>query len=478
MRRIVLGVAIALALLIGASIAAAYAFHLPEIARIFTSGAAKMQCTNVFVAGRDPALAFEQDFRRASSPGRYLALARPVVDRENRTVTATLFGFVPETAVYREGIGCTAALGRAPEELRAEGQGVATELPPGDPGVLWPEGEATLIDNPPEGVDAALLQTAIDRAFAESDPAQLVNTRGVLVVYRGRIIAERYANGFDMDTGHLSNSVAKSVTNALVGILVGQGRLDLYAPAPIAEWRAAGDPRGEITLDNLMRMSSGLQFEENYTRVWSDITRQFIDGDLAGYAASRTLEVPPGTRWQYSTGTSNILGRIVREAAGQDPSTAFAFPRRALFEPLGMRTAVLEVDTAGNFVGGSYFHASVRDYARLGLLYLRDGVWNGQRILPEGWVAYTTTLTPNGVTNRGYGAQFWLNTGGDGRRWPDLPEDLYVMNGHQGQHVFIAPSHDAVIVRVGLSEFDNWRMSDLAADVLAALPPQAPGRRP
>lgn len=478
MKRILIIAAVLLALLVGAMAAAAYAFHLPTIARIFVSGAAKMQCTNVFVAGRDPDLAYEQDFRRLSDPGKYLAIVRPVVNMEDRSVTASLFGLVSSTAIYREGIGCTAAIHVTPAQLRAQGEGVPSGVPPGDPDVLWPEGEATLIEAPPPGVNREALAAALDRVFTNADPARPINTRGVAVIYQGRIIAERYAPGFDVNTTHLSNSVAKSVTSALVGILVGQGRLDLYAPAPVAEWRGENDPRGAITLDNLMRMSSGLQFQEEYDEVWTDITRMLADGDLAHYAATRTLEHPPGTHWQYSTGTSNILGRIVREAAGPDFPTAFAFPRRALFDRIGARTAVLEVDTAGNFVGGSLFQASVRDYARFGLLYLRDGVWNGERILPEGWVAYTRTLTPHGVANLGYGAQFWLNTGGENRRWPNLPEDLYAMNGHQGQHVFIAPSHDAVIVRVGLSEFDNWRMSDFAADVLAALPAPAAGAAP
>jgi CubicO group peptidase (beta-lactamase class C family) len=266
--------------------------------------------------------------------------------------------------------------------------------------------------------------------------------------------------------------VAKSFTNALIGILVGQGKLDVDAPAPIEEWHHKGDPRGAITLDNLLRMSSGLTFEENYTKIKSDTTFQFVGGDLAGFSAAKPLEAPPGTRWSYSTGTSNILGRIVRQAAGKTFAASFAFPRRALFDKLGMRNTVLEVDAAGNFVGGSYVFASVRDYARLGLLYLRDGVWNGERILPEGWVAYTRTPTAHAPDDRAYGAQFWLNTGHDPNvhRYPTLPPDTYAMNGHQGQHVFIVPSRDAVVVRVGLSEYPNWKMDEFVERVLKALP--------
>jgi CubicO group peptidase (beta-lactamase class C family) len=468
MKRALLIAAASLAVLGGGVVAAGAYFHVPEIAAIFTSGAAKMLCTDVFVAGRDPELAYEQDFARVRPPGKYLQLARTRVDREHRRVTASLFGVAHGAAIYREGVGCTAVQGVSEAQLRAQGEGVASALPPPDPNALWPEGEAALDEAP--GVDSARLAGALDRAFSEPEPDRPRRTRAVVVVHRGRIIAERYAAGFDRDTAHLSNSMAKSVTSALIGILVGQGRLDVNAPAPVSEWRAAGDPRGAITLDNLLRMSSGLQFEEDYTKVWSDITRQFIGGDMARYAAAKPLEHPPGAVWHYSTGTSHILGRIVRETAGPDLRAAFAFPRRALFDPIGARTAVLEVDGAGNFVGGSFFHASARDYARLGLLYLNDGVWNGRRILPEGWVAYTRTPTPNTPADVGYGAHFWLN------RKPDLPADAYYMSGHQGQSVTIIPSREAVIVRVGLSEFPNWKASDLVKDVLVALPP--PGAEP
>lgn len=456
--------AVGAAVLVGGA-AAYHRYPLADIAAVFTGGSAKMLCTDVFVAGRDPDLAYEQDFRRISAPGKYLAIVHPTVDFRERTVTANLWGMQKRVAVFRPGIGCTAAEGVSVEELRAQGSGVATALPPPDPAKPWPQGDAAV--PVPEGIDAARLTKALDDAFAEQDPAQPKNTRGVVVVYKGRIIAERYADGFNKETAHLSNSVAKSVTATLIGILVGQGKLDLDAPAPIAEWRGPGDPRGAITLDNLMRMSSGLEFEESYEKIKSDITMQYVGGDLAGFAAAKPLEAKPGTEWRYSTGTSNILGRIVRETAGPGLPAGFAFPRQALFEPLGMRTAVLEPDGKGNFIGGSSFYASPRDYARLGLLYLNDGVWEGRRILPEGWVDYVRKPTP-GSEGR-YGAQFWLS----GDMGSGLPSDAFNMNGHQGQHVIIIPSRDLVVVRVGLSEFDTWTSKTLVQDLLTALPEQA-----
>jgi len=467
-RGLLIGAGAATVVLVGAGFA--INATIGDVVTVFTSGSAKMLCTDVFVAGRDPELAWKQDFQRLSSPGKYLSLVKPVVNSTDKTVTASLWGYKTRTAVFREGIGCTAAEGATVAELRAQGQGVATALPPHDPTKQWPEGDATLAEQPPEGVDRALLRAGIDKVFTDTDPAQPIGTRGVVIIHRGRIIAERYGEGFDKETSHLSNSVAKSVMATLVGILVGQGQLHLDRPAPIAEWRAPGDPRGVITLEHLMRMTSGLAFEETYVKLKSDITMQYIGGDLAGYSASKPLEAAPGTTWHYSTGTSNILGRIVREAAGPDMSAGFAFPRKALFEPLGMRTAVLEPDAAGNFIGGSSFYASARDYGRLGLLYLQDGMWAGRRILPEGWVDYVRTPTP-GSEGR-YGAQFWLFAKRPGRE-TTMPPDMFNMNGHLGQHVVIIPSRDLVVVRVGQSEFDNWNPSALVEDILRALPTPA-----
>lgn len=472
MRRIWIALLALVAVAASAAVVAFERFEINAQMAVFTGGTAKLMCSGVFVAGRTPEHVRAEDFNRKTSPGKYIGLAETEVNHADKSVTATLYGFVPRTAIWREGIGCTTADGKTLAELRAQGSGVASALPPPDETTLWPEGEATLSERVPAEIDATALAAAMDFAFAEPDPEQPRRTRGALVVHRGRIVAERYADGFDRSTAHLSNSVAKSFTSALVGILVGQGKLKLDAPAPIAEWRGDGDPRGAITLDHLMRMSSGLEFEENYTKIKSDTTFQFVGGDVAGFSATKPLEAPPGTRWSYSTGTSNILGRIVRQAAGTTLPESFAFPRRALFDKLGMRNTVIEVDAVGDFVGGSFVFASVRDYARLGLLYLRDGVWNGERILPEGWVAYTRTPSPHAPEDRGYGAQFWLNTGTNAavQRWPDLPADTYAMNGHQGQHVFIVPSRDAVVVRVGLSEFGNWKMEEFVARALAALP--------
>lgn len=472
MRRLKLIAIAFLGLIVAGSVFVFQHFEIESQAGIFTGNAARLMCGGVFVSGRTPEHVHAEDLARKTSPGKYLGFVQADVDFAEKTVTGSLYGFFARTAIYREGVGCTIAQGKTPAQLRAQGEGVASTLPPADPNEPWPNGDATSADDLPSEIDAAALTAAMDFAFAEPDPERPRRTRAALVVHRGRIVAERYAPGFDMTTRHISNSVAKSFTCTLIGILVGQGKLDVHARAPIAEWSASGDPRGAITLDNLLRMSSGLQFEENYTSVRSDITLQFTKGDPAGYAAAKSLDVPPGTRWQYSTGTSNILARIVRENAAPTLPEAFAFPRRALFDKLGMRHTTFQVDAVGNFTGGGSVLASARDYARLGLLYLEDGMWSGERILPQVWVAYVRTPTAHVPEPLGYGAQFWLNTGTNPnvRRWPNLPADTYAMNGHDGQHVFIVPSRQAVVVRVGLSEFGNWKMDEFVALALEALP--------
>jgi CubicO group peptidase (beta-lactamase class C family) len=459
-------------LVIGGAIYGYQAFLAPA-ASVFTGGAARLVCSAVFTGGRDEQAVRTQDLGRLTAPGRYLGLARVNVDHQSMAVRATLFGLWPHTALYRPGIGCTPDQGISVAQLRAQGGGL--EAPPPNMDALWPQGEIVALDDLPPGVDELRLSSALDRAFAEPDPAQPRNTRAVVVVHQGRIVAERYAEGFGPTTGHLSNSMAKTVIGALVGILVGQGKLDTAAPAPIAEWQGSDDPRGRITLEDLLRMRSGLEFEESYTKVRSDITLMFASGDLAGFAAAKPLVAEPAAVWQYSTGTSNILGRIVAEAAGATMAERFAFPRQALFDPLGMTTAVLEVDGRGNFIAGSLMFASARDYARFGLLYLRDGVWNGRRILPADWVEKTLTPTPEAPPTRAYGYQVWLNSGRDPeiRRWPRLPHDVFIMHGHQAQQVVMVPSHDLVVVRLGLSEFGNWDLQDLVIDAMRSVdPPQ------
>ena len=323
-------------------------------------------------------------------------------------------GLFEKNAVYVDQLGSVLLSGVAEETVR----GWKPNLPPPEPAdpatVPWPMG-----DRLPEGprrassIDLGKIQSAVDNVFVESDPKKKLYTRALLIVHDGRLIQESYGPGITKDTPLLSWSMAKSVTNALIGILQRKGKLSLKEPAPVPEWQKADDPRRAITLDQLLRMSSGLEWVEAYDeRPVSDVNIMLLlKPDMAAFVASKSLAAKPDTVWHYSSGTTNLIQRIIRDRLGTREAY-WEFPRRELFNKIGMRSAVWETDASGTFIGSSYLYATARDYARFGLLYLNDGVWQGERILPEGWVAYSTTPTPAAPQGQ-YGAHFWLNGGKD-----------------------------------------------------------------
>ena len=312
------------------------------------------------------------------------------------------------------------------------------------------------------------MEQALDRAFAETDSQRPLNTHAVVVVYNNQIVGERYAHGFDVNSKMMGWSMAKSITNALVGILIKDGKLELGQPAPVSEWKA--DDRAGITINDLLQASSGLAWSESYFSPTADFHQMFIKSDdKGGYAMSKKLAHPRGTYFQYSSGSTNILSKIIRQTVGD--TLYHRFPYERLFHKIGMYDAILEPDASGTYVASSYAFASARDWARFGLLYLNDGVWNGERILPEGWVKYTTTPAPAAAMGR-YGAHWWLNAGDSNdpsnRKYPDLPNDMYWADGFEEQYVIVIPSKKLVIVRLGVSHsgFDVVR---LVLDVMKAV---------
>jgi CubicO group peptidase (beta-lactamase class C family) len=311
---------------------------------------------------------------------------------------------------------------------------------------------------------------ALEAAFTEPGGDVVRNTRAVVIVHGGRIIAERYAGGVGAATSLPGWSMTKSVNSALVGVLAGAGRLRLDGAALLPEWR--GDGRSEITLEQLLWMSSGLQFDEDYGPRGEATRLLFGAADVAAKSAARPLAHEPGTVWSYSSATSNILARIVRDSAAAGFAEYLMYPRRVLFDRIGMHSAVMEPDAAGTFVASSFMYATARDWARFGLLYLRDGVWDGERVLPEGWVAYSTQPAPAARRGR-YGAQWWLNAGeaddASLRPMPRLPRDTYWAAGFEGQYVVVVPSADLVVVRLGLSRPERaWDIGAFMEQVLAA----------
>jgi CubicO group peptidase (beta-lactamase class C family) len=333
----------------------------------------------------------------------------------------------------------------------------------------WPEGPV------PDGVALEPLLAAV------MDPdGPLARTRAVVVVHRGRLVAERYGDRTDVwgevtggpvdaTTPLLSWSMAKSMLHAVVGMLVAEGRLDLDAPAPVPEWQQTGDPRRAITLQQLLEMRDGLDFAEDYapdveggSGVSHVIEMLFGEGadDVAGYAARRPLAHEPGSTFNYSSGTSNIISGIVRrELGGGEVYRRFLHER--LFEPIGMRSADPRFDEAGTWVASSYVWATARDMARFGTLYLRDGAWDGQRLLPEGWVDHARRpRSVDPVDGRLYGAQWWVTGDEHGSFWA---------NGYEGQSILVCPAQDLVAVRLGKSTIDRYpALARWRADVVAA----------
>lgn len=432
---------------------------------VLSGYSAKAACSCVFVAKRDLQTVIDEELAT------YKAFIDVSIDENGKRAIANAAG-TERIAVYREGLGCSLLPEGMAQAEKVEGF-TPVALPTENPDSLhWPFGGMDTLPYP-TSVNKEKLDAAVEKIFVESNPELLQNTRAALVVYKDKIIAERYAEGFDKNTPLLGWSMTKSVTNALAGILVGQGELDVSERAPIAAWSSKDDPRNEITLDHLMRMSSGLDFEEVYFGD-ADATRMlFMEKSTGDYAIKSKLAHAPDTHWSYSSGTTNIISKIIRERF-ENHADYLRFPRKALFNKIGMRSATLEPDAGGTFVGSSFMYATARDWARFGLLYLYDGIWAGERILPEGWVDYSQKRTP--TSEHGiYSAQFWnAATKKVGtpmaRYWPDLPDDIYYASGFEGQQVVIIPSKDMVIVRLGLTaDRAAWDLGAFIKEVLESV---------
>ena len=451
--------------LLAALLVAGIIFGALRLYRIIVLGPgflAHFICSGTFVSGRDPHAVVAEDLSKYGP----VSLFQWHVDRQNKVVTASLFGLGRRTGVFRDGLGCTLDIGTTEAELRAQVSGAVSGPASTNRNALWPEGERVEPDALPGGVDAKKLKAAIASVFAEPDPKRARKTRALVVVRGGRIVAERYAPGFDAEMPLLGWSMAKSALNALVGIMVQDGTLKVDDKALLPQWQ--GDARREITLAQLLRMTSGLGFDKD-----NNERMLFTIGDIGEFAASKPLADPPGSAWNYSQGPSNIIALVLRKHFSSEKDY-LRFPRERLFEPLGMRSAVLEPDSAGTFIGSTFMYASARDWARLGLLFLRDGIWQGRRLLPEGWVQYTTTPTQLSPGGR-YGAHFWLRLPDSANLGvPPMPTDAYYMLGYDQQIVAIIPSHDLVIVRLGLTRkakaFDHARE---LAPIVEAFPPRA-----
>ena len=350
----------------------------------------------------------------------------------------------------------------------------ATALPPQPAGVAWPtrgwrEGPTA------SGVDHGSLETALAKLFLPVGRGGLLDTRALLVVSGGRIVLERYAPGFGPESRFRSWSMAKSVTQCLTGILVREGRLALDAPAPVPAWQRENDPRAGLTLRQLLNMTTGLENEDGGDQANSFVAQLLFgehSNDTATFASRVDLAYEPGTHWAYSTATTQILSGIIGRSVGGGREGVRAFAERELAGPLGMQSLVLEFDASETLLGGSYVWASARDWARLGLLYLRDGVWDGRRILPEGWVDFTRTVAP-AANNGTYGAHFWIAAPPGPEQWSTLAPGIeaFEMNGNGGQYVVIVPDRDLVVVRLGEMQATTWpELNAQLGELIAVFP--------
>ena len=412
------------------------------------AGFAKVMCSAVFITGLDPEFAAE-NVGYFTAPYEVRArLGKPVVDREHKQVHVAVPGGVTRTAVYLGDQGCvTLPLGKdsvnfQPIKLKTSLRAASTQA--------WPMGDVLPNEPLPPELDMAMVKRALDAAF---DPPE-GKTAAFVVTWRGRLIAEQYAPGITAQTPLESWSMGKSVTATLMGALIQQSAYQLWQPAPIPEWQEGKDLRSEIRIADLLHMSSGLRIkaleDPDYdpAGTYADHLYLYTGGvDSFHYAATRPLQWLPGKVGRYRNTDPVLTNYLIRLAVEKRGEEYLSFPRRALFDKLGMRTMVLETDPFGNFLAQGYEFASARDWARLGNLYLQDGVWNGDRILPENFVQFVSTLAPAWVADHNpvYGGFFWVN--GDGS-YP-VPRSAYFMSGAGGQKTMIIPSHDLVVVRLG-----------------------------
>ena len=428
-----------------------------RLIRIASGATSQNVCSGTFVTGLDPDRVYREEIRPEGGMGLIAWALHYDVDRDARRVRTRILDGFETTSAFHDGYGCRLefpnAVPLAPVPPRAESRPVDDIAGP----------------DPVPPTDRALTR-ALDAAFAPEEDGAARFTRAIVVVHDGRVIAERYATGIGVDTPLLSHSLAKSVTNALVGILVRQGKLSLDRTLAPPAWSGAA-----VNVDQLLRMTSGLPLDEGAgpglaQQMW------FTEPDGDAFAEKTPLAAEPGRKWAYGNLGYAVLSRLVRDAAGGTPRSVAEFAERELFAPLGMMRALLEFDGAGSPMGSNAFFASARDWARFGLLYLNDGVANGRRILPEGWVGDATRRT----LDTGYGAGFWLDVTDapmevwPGAHWgmPGAPQDAYFGRGYLGQYIVVVPSEHLVVVRMGVSRARGGGIEGMGAlvhDVIEAL---------
>ena len=441
----------------GAALTLPHARNTFNLARAGTAYSAKMLCSGVLMAGMDADRLKREELSRAQG------LIQTQIDPNLGVVHAWAFlGLVRGKAVRQGNLGCSQVISnnnvvRLPNQTRPHPTDPTTTKIPWK---LAPDASET-----PPKIDQNKLKAAISQAFQDSPTSTPKRTRAIVVVQNGWVVAERYGVGITPTTPLIGWSMTKSLTHALIGIAVGNGQLRLNAPLSLPEWENNNDDRQKITLDHLLRMNSGLSFDERTQGLDSDLVQMLTqEANTGTFASEQPLVGRIGRDWSYSSGTTNILSRGLRLALNNDLDY-WRYPYEALFKPLGMSSAYLETDASGNFVASSLGWASARDWARLGLLYLNEGIWDGRQVLPKGWSQHA--ITPSKGSRKRYGAHWWLSSK---RRRPDLPRDSYSAEGYEGQLILVVPSSKAVIVRLGQTpDRGSFNPNKFGASMLSAL---------
>ncbi|HBR99280.1 MAG TPA: hypothetical protein DD979_18165, partial [Gammaproteobacteria bacterium] len=435
---------------------------------------AKKLCSHVFLAGRSESSVMQNELEPFNP---LMSQITHTIDHDAQSVTATAFRLISATAVYRPGYGCTLSNDDAPPlpalAVHEKHDAIRATLANSP----WPTGDDTadrLARNPG-------LEAVVDQAFSEPSGDTQIRTRAVVIVHKGQIVAERYAQGFDLNRRFHSWSITKSLTSALIGALEADGKLSRDELAPVAAWRTQDSPHSDITITHLLQMSGGFDFAHNLSPIGKRQLVLFGGVDTVAESIDTPLQAAPGSRWEYANPNPHVLAGIVGDIAGGLPESVALLNERLLL-PTGMRNTVIEPDAFGNLVVTSFGWASARDWARLGLLYLNNGNWAGQQLLPEDWVEFSTTPAA-AAAYENYGALWWLNRGIDnpdttpwaGSNPPfwSLPADAYFAIGHEGNYLGVFPSQDLVIVRLGLTR-DRWawRFEPFARQVLDVLEAQ------
>ncbi len=439
-----------LLIIVAAFLVAFYTYLKPNFL-VVNGYAAKNLCSCVFVAGMDEELVKQIDLGFS-----FIALTNTSVDYENKTTTSNVWGLVPRKAIYRDGLGCVLINEISEEELKKQSFNRIYQA--SDSLQNWFENNDTTEVISKD--QSTRINSVITKAF-ENDPENTINTRAIVVLHKGQLIGEQYAPGFSESSRLLGWSMTKSLTSSMAGLLIRDGRFELNSPAPVMSWE--GTDKASITYKNLLQMSSGLTFEEEYGS-YSDANIMLWISDTTGFATiDKPLYAEPGEKWYYSSGTTNLLMNLMR-GYFESQEEYLDYLNQELFNRIGAYSFLIETDGSGHFVGSSFGWATARDWARVGQLYLNNGSWGGQQILPASWVSFVQQSPKDPEAQGRYGGQFWLQTA-----YPGLPKDTYYMNGFHGQHVMIIPSEELVVVRLGVTYNGDFGFDEFVNEIIDIL---------